>query len=103
MGNDNRIDRLQARLEEQQKLIAKLYKQLDEKNNHTYVGETHTLHCSDGELVIGYGSIDEVKTLSMDIDQLFRDLPSIIRMVTKEQKKQQEMQLKMIVKATTEL
>ncbi len=103
MGNDNRIDRLQARLEEQQKLIAKLYKQLDEKNNHTYVGETHTLHCSDGELVIGYGSIDEDTTLSMDVDQLFRDLPSIIRMVTKEQKKQQEMQLKMIVKATTEL
>ncbi len=103
MGNDNRIDRLQARLEEQQKLIAKLYKQLDEKNNHTYVGETHTLHCSDGELVIGYGSIDEDTTLSMDVDQLFRDLPSIIRMVTKEQKKQQEMHLKMIVKATTEL
>lgn len=103
MGQDNRVDRLQARVEEQQELIAVLYKQLDEKDNHTYIGETHTLHCSDGELVIGYGSIDEVKTLSMDIDQLFRDLPSIIRMVTKEQKKQQEMQLKMIVKATTEL
>jgi len=54
MEQDNRIDRLQARMEEQQELIAVLYKQLDEKDNHTYVGETHTLHCSDGELVRGY-------------------------------------------------
>ena len=29
------------------------------------------------------------KTLVMDVDQLFRDLPSIISMVTKEQKKMQ--------------
>ena len=99
MGQDNRIDRLQAKVEEQQELIAVLYKQLDEKDNHTYVGETHTLHCSDGELVIGYGSIDEDKTLVMDADQLFRDLPSIISMVTKEQKKMQEMHLKMIKEA----
>ena len=103
MGNDNRIDRLQARLEEQQKLIAKLYKQLDEKNNNTYVGETHTLHCSDGELVIGYGSIDEDKTLVIDADQLFRDLPSIISMVCKEQKKIQQMHLEMIKIAQAEL
>ena len=103
MGQDNRIDRLQARLEEQQELIAVLYKQLDEKDNHTYVGETHTLHCSDGELVIGYGSIDEDKTLVMDADQLFRDLPSIISMVCKEQKKIQQMHLEMIKIAQAEL
>ena len=30
----------------------------------------------------------------MDVDQLFRDLPSIISMVTKEQKKMQEMHLR---------
>ena len=99
MGQDNRVDRLQAKVEEQQELIAVLYKQLDEKDNHTYVGETHTLHCSDGELVIGYGSIDEDKTLVMEVDQLFRDLPSIISMVCKEQKKMQEMHLKMIKQA----
>ena len=42
MEQDNRVDRLQSRMEEQQELIAVLYKQLDEKDNHTYVGETHT-------------------------------------------------------------
>lgn len=96
MGQDNRVDRLQARLEEQQELIAVLYKQLDEKDNHTYVGETHTLHCSDGELYIGY---DDNKTLVMEVDQLFKDLPSIISMVTKEQKKMQAMHHKMIKEA----
>jgi hypothetical protein len=35
----------------------------------------------------------------MDIDQLYKDLPSIIRMVTKEQKKMQEMHLEMIKEA----
>ena len=109
MEQNNRIDRLQARVEEQQELIAVLYKQLDEKEhyeiitNHTYVGETHTLHCSDGELVIGYGNVDEDKTLVMDADQLFRDLPSIIKMVTKEQKKMQKMHLKMIKETLTEI
>ena len=103
MGQDNRVDRLQARVEEQQELIAVLYKQLDEKDNHTYIGETDALHCSDGELVIGYGSIDEDKTLVMDADQLFRDLPSIISMVCKEQKKIQQMHLEMIKIAQAEL
>jgi hypothetical protein len=54
------------------------------------------LHCSDGELYIGY---DDNKTLVMEVDQLFRDLPSIISMVTKEQKKMQEMHLEMIKQA----
>ena len=103
MEQDNRVARLQARMEEQQKLISVLYKKLDEQNNHTYVGETYTLHCSDGELVIGYGSIDKDKTLVMDADQLFRDLPSIISMVCKEQKKIQEMHLEMIKIAQAEL
>ena len=70
--------------------------QLKEHNLHTYVGETDTLHCLDGELYIGY---DDNKTLVMEVDQLFRDLPSIISMVTKEQKKMQEMHLKMIKEA----
>jgi hypothetical protein len=46
-------------------------------------------------LYIGYGN----KTLVMEVDQLFRDLPSIIGMVTKEQKKMQEMHLEMIKEA----
>ena len=90
MGQDNRIEKLEAQVE-----ILKA--QLQDAQLHTYVGETHQLHCSDGELYIGYDN-DE-KTLVMDIDQLYKDLPSIIRMVTKEQKKMQEMHLKMIKQA----
>jgi len=88
MGQNNRIEKLETK-------IKILEAQLEEAQSHTYIGETDTLHCSDGELYIGYGN----KTLVMEVDQLFRDLPSIIGMVTKEQKKMQEMHLEMIKKA----
>jgi len=92
MGQDNRIEKLETR-------IKILETQLEEAQLHTYIGETDTLHCSDGELYIGYGK----KTLVMEIDQLFRDLPSIISMVCKEQKKIQQMHLEMIKIAQAEL
>jgi len=91
MGQNNRIEKLEAKIEY-------LKTQLKGAQSHTYIYETNTLYCSDGELYIGYGHNDE-KTLVMNVDQLFRDLPSIIRMVTKEQKKQQEMHHKMIKEA----
>lgn len=89
MGQDNRIKQLEAQIEI-------LKSQLEEAQSHTYIYNTDTLWCSDGELYIGY---NDNKTLVMDVDQLFRDLPSIIRMVTKEQKKMQAMHLKMIKEA----
>jgi hypothetical protein len=89
MGQDNRIKKLEAQIE-----ILKA--QLKEAQSHTYIYDTHTLWCSDGELYFGY---NDDKTLVMDVDQLFRDLPSIISMVTKEQKKMQQMHLKMIKEA----
>ena len=89
MGQDNRVEKLEAQIE-----ILKA--QLKEAQSHTYIYDTHTLWCSDGELYFGY---NDDKTLVMDVDQLFRDLPSIISMVTKEQKKMQEMHLKMIKEA----
>ena len=89
MGQDNRIAKLEAQID-----ILKA--QLDEAKSHTYIYDTDTLWCSDGELYFGYNND---KTLVMDVDQLFRDLPSIIRMVTKEQKKQQAMHHKMIREA----
>ena len=89
MGQDNKIKRLELKIEI-------LEAQLQEAIMHTYIGETDSLHCSDGELYIGY---NDNKTLVMEVDQLFRDLPSIISMVTKEQKKMQEMHLKMIKEA----
>ena len=89
MGQDNRIAKLEAQID-----ILKA--QLDEAKSHTYIYDTDTLWCADGELYFGYNND---KTLVMDVDQLFRDLPSIIRMVTKEQKKQQAMHHKMIREA----
>ena len=88
MGQDNRIEKLETR-------IKILEAQLEEAQSHTYIGETDTLHCSDGELYIGYDD----QTLVMEVDQLFRDLPSIISMVTREQKKMQQMHLEMIKEA----
>lgn len=86
MGQNNRIEKLEAQIEI-------LKSQLEEAQSHTYIYDTDTLWCSDGELYFGYNND---KTLVMNVDQLFRDLPSIIRMVTKEQKKMQQMHLKMI-------
>ena len=89
MGQDNRIEKLEAQIE-----ILKA--QLKGAQSHTYIYDTDSLWCSDGELYIGY---NDNKTLVMNVDQLFRDLPSIISMVTKEQKKMQEMHLEMIKEA----
>ena len=47
MGQDNRIEELE-------KQIKNLKETLKEERERTYVGETHSLHCSDGELYIGY-------------------------------------------------
>ena len=89
MGQDNRVEKLEAQIE-----ILKA--QLKEAQSHTYIYDTDSLWCSDGELYIGY---NDDKTLVMNVDQLFRDLPSIISMVTKEQKKMQQMHLEMIKEA----
>ena len=95
MGQDNRIKELEEKIE-------RLEKQLKDAQTHTYIYETHTLWCGDGELYFGYGDIEE-KTLVMNVDQLFRDLPSIISMVTEEQKKMQKMHHKMIKETLTEI
>ena len=93
MGQDNRVEKLEAQVE-----ILKA--QLHRSQSRTYIGETQGLCCDDGELYIDY---DHDKRLVMDVNQLFRDLPSIISMVCKEQKKMQEMYLEMIKEATIEL
>ena len=72
-------------------------KQLEEQlaQKYTYVHEIHTLHCSDGELYLGYGDIN--------VDTLYKDLPSIISMVSKENAKQQKMYADLIKESLTEL
>jgi len=56
--------------------------------NTTYIHEINTLHASNGELYIGYG--DNNNHIVFNTDTLFRDLPNIIEMVCKENKKEQE-------------
>ena len=72
-------------------------------SNTTYVGETLSLHCQDGELRIWHGDIDDQKLLVMDVEHLFKDLPHIIQMVVEEQNKMQEMYLNEINESINKL
>ena len=78
-------------------------KQLEEQlaQKHTYVHEIHTLHCSDGELYLGYD--DKDRCLVINVDTLYKDLPAIISMVSKENAKQQKMYAEGIKETLTEL
>ena len=62
-------------------------------DKRTYVGNIHTLHASDGELYIDYG---DGNRLVMCVNDIYRDLPAIIHLVNREQKKMQEMYLERI-------
>jgi len=86
-----------------QEKIDTLEAQLKEARTHTYIGETHTLHCSDGELYIGYNNWGHDSTLVFEVNQLYKDLPFIISQVCKEQKKMQKMHLKLIKETLTEI
>ena len=74
-------------VEELQAEIIRLEARLEHTRKHTYIGETYSLHAADGELTIAYGN-DQWLTIA--IDQLFEDLPSIISLVCSEQMKMQE-------------
>ena len=78
-------------------------KQLEEQlaSKVTYIHEIHSLHCSDGELYLGYGGKNEC--LVINVDTFYKDLPSIISMVAKENTKQQEMYADLIKESLTEL
>ena len=88
---------------ELQQKIDTLEAQLKDARTHTYVGETTSLHCRDGELYIGYDSWGQESCLVLDVNQLYRDLPFIIKQVCKEQKKMQKMHLKLIKETLTEI
>ena len=70
------------------------------KNKITYIHETHTLQCFDGEMHIGFG---DDKWLVYNTDQLYKDLPFIINQVVKENKKMQDMYLDLIKDQLKEL
>ena len=52
----------------------------------TYIHEINSIACNNGELYLGYDN----STLVFNTDTLFRDLPIIIELVCKENKKEQE-------------
>jgi len=69
-------------------------------SKHTYIHETHTLQCFDGEFYIGYGDDNWVV---YNTDQLIKDLPFMINQVVKENKKMQDMYLDLIKDELKEL
>ena len=66
----------------------------------TYIHETNTLHCQDGELHIEYGDNNWVV---FNVEHLFKDLGFIVDQVVKENKKMQEMYLDLIKDELKEL
>ena len=80
--------------------VARLEDLLNESKRHTYIGETHSLHASNGELTIGYG---DDQWLTIAVDQLFQDLPAIINLVCLEQIKMQDGTLQRIKDELKEL
>jgi hypothetical protein len=69
-------------------------------NKITYIHETNTLHCQDGELHIEY---DDNNWVVFNVEHLFKDLGFIVDQVVKENKKMQEMHLSLIKDTLKEL
>ena len=82
------------------KKINDLEKKLDQALKHTYVYDTQSLHCENGELYIIYGND---RSLVINIDTIYNDLPFLVSQVCKEQKKNQEDILERIKESLDEL
>jgi len=76
--------------------IKDLEEQLERAKQHTYINETNTLHCSDGELHIGYGDCKDDRWLTINVECLFKDLHFIVSQVVEENKKMQDMHLDLL-------
>jgi len=86
------------------KRIKELEEKLDQALKHTYVYNTHTLHCANGELYIGYGDdIEGSRSLVIEINTIYNDLPFLVSQVCKEQKKNQDDTLQRIKESLDEL
>jgi len=84
----------------QKEKIKDLQKQLDVAKRHTYIHDTHTLYCNDGELHVGF---NDDKWLVWNTDDLFKDLATIIHQVVKENDKMQRMYLDLIKESLKEI
>jgi len=80
--------------------IEQLEKELELAKKHTYVYETTSLHCNDGEFYMYYG---DDKCVVFDVEQLFKDLPFMINQVVKEQAKMQDWHLERLTESLKEI
>lgn len=55
----------------------------NDEHSVTYIGETFSLHQSDGELYVDFEKEGKPHTLIFDITNLFRDLPHWISLIKK--------------------
>jgi len=82
--------------------IKELEKQLEQK--HIYIENIHTLQCSDGELYLGYKNYEGYdNSIVIAVDTFYKDLPSIISMVAKENVKEQKMYTDLLKESLSEL
>ena len=88
----------------QKEKIKDLEHKLAMAKKHTYIHDTHTMWCDNGELHIGFGDYgDNEKWLVWNVNSLFNDLPYMISQVVREQSKMQDNQLKNIKEVLKEI
>ena len=84
----------------QKEKIKDLEHKLAMAKKHTYIHDTHTMWCDDGELHVGFNND---RWLVWNTDDLFKDLGSIVSMVTKENTEMQKWYLDNIKESLKEI
>lgn len=73
------------------------------KNKTTYIHETHTLFAENGELHLLYDGGDYDKQLIFNVEALYNDLPSIIRLCVEQKKEMDKFNLERLKNILSEL
>ena len=84
----------------QKEKIKDLEHKLAMAKKHTYIHDTHTMWCDNGEIHIGFNND---RWLVWNTDDLFKDLGSIVSMVTKENTEMQKWYLDKIKESLKEI
>lgn len=84
----------------QKEKIKDLEHKLAMAKKHTYIHDTHTMWCDNGELHVGFNND---RWLVWNTDDLFKDLGSIVSMVTKENAEMQKWYLDNIKESLKEI
>mgnify|MGYP003677668231 FL=1 len=84
----------------QKEKIKDLEHKLAMAKKHTYIHDTHTMWCDNGELHVGFNND---RWLVWNTDDLFKDLGSIVSMVTKENTEMQKWYLDKIKESLKEI